>query len=263
MAQQLAIIFSFLALWNSPLMAFFPNSLKATPLTYEVKIHRIEFQNEDGVWKVFADVDDFNNGEDVVMDIASVSAGQAVGVFGQTGFLPPGTYSQMRFVINPSFTAKGAAYDSTRDNTVWLSPDANQVTVTEPQTGAEFTLDTASFVSGNSLAQKLQEIVATPISMPDNTEALEESGMESEVINGITYFYGDMPLSDSNNNLSFTVGTDGVIPAVELDFNVTDRLEFIYEENLNDYVVALQGPDVKISINGVTITSIDDEQQPQ
>lgn len=238
--------------------SFFQNGINTTPLTYQVGIRRIEFRKEDDqTWHTYGEAS-----ADVTMDIASVEAGAAVGTFPQTATLPVGTYDSMRFLINPTMVAKGAVYDSDRDATVWFE-EGQEVEFEDEYLGITLTLMTANFESGNTLTSRLNTIEAVALSMPHEEEAVDLMGMNTETIDGVVYFYGDMPLQNDTQDARFEVDGTGMMPTIQMNFDVTDRLEFVYDEFFEDYLVTLQGPDVTIIVDGVTVVSRNDEDQQQ
>lgn len=242
--------------------AFFgKDGVKTSPLVYKVPIREIEFYREldengeaDGTWFPFGVAT-----EDVIMDIASVEAGAVVGDFPQTEALPQGTYSSMRFLIRPAMTAKGIAYDSSRNNTVWLQ-DGEEVTFTF--NSIEFELMTAAFETGNTVSTREATIEAALVSMPINENALAEMQMDTRTIDGVIYMYGDMPLYNDTQNARFEIDETGTMPTIQLNFDTTNRLEFVWDEFIKDYLVTLQGPDVRIVVDGVEVVSKEDPGQP-
>ncbi len=235
---------------------FFQGSINMTPTVYKVPIRRVDFRNAETLeWVTLADVAEFNNDEDVIMDIASVDAGAVIGTFGEGNVLPDGQYDQMRFIIESVMTTKGAIFDPDRNKIVWLAADTDTEEVTDSFSGFTYLVNLAESEDGTigDLAAKLEAITEAALASPITDDALSND-MIVETINGKTYFDGTMPLVADGVDASFVV-VAGDMPLIQLNFDVTDRLEFYYDSDLDEYVVTLQGPNVTITVDGITVTS--------
>lgn len=268
--KKLAILFSAFTLFLQA-EGFIPGSKNTDPETYTVHIREVSFRNSDAEWVVCANVDDFNGGEDVPMDIASVAAGEDIGIFGPGCTIAAGTYDMMRFKIRTGMTTKGAMnyVDNAQslNDIVWVEDGATQsVTAGDPPNTYKISVNVAGR-SATTVADAAADLAAREallenvvLDSPHNEEAVG-SGFTAEQIGDYFYFEGDMPLGVA----SFTLDADGELPSIKMSFNTAGRLEFFYEVALDAYIVALRGPDVTITIvdpstgETNTVTMTDDE----
>ncbi len=176
------------------------DGVAATPTVYEVTLQKIEFKNQAGTFVSFAE-------GSYTFDIASASAGAAVGSIGAGNFLPLGTYTAARITISRSFVLSGQI------------ADAGSGQPCRTRTGNGFT-NNDSFglvnlgVGTADAAAATRQTLVVPTSTRSNT--LKDNGIEEL---GSTSLRFEVPLS-------FTVAETTGMPSVGVNFNVTNAVKF-------------------------------------
>lgn len=199
-----------------------------TPSVYEVSLKKIEFLNSGGGWVTFAE-----GGFD--FDIASESAGQAVGTFAQGSVLPPGTYSAMRVTVDREFTLRAATADA----------GFGQPCHTETGNPANGTLNGGTITNvgvgaANGTPAGDQD-VPVPVGA-DVTVALTSASIVEAGGPG-----GDLMMTV---NQTFTIPADEAItPSMQIDFDVTNAAELL-TTGVGTCAAFPQPPGIDIAVGG-------------
>lgn len=171
-----------------------------TPSAYEITLKTVEFRQAGGGWVTFID-------GTYTFDIASTTAGAAVGAFATGSSLPNGTYDSMRITLSRTFnmtfaTANAGAGQACRTNT-------------GNGTGPYGGLTNAGSGTVGAVGATLQ---AVPIPTGGTvTTALSGAGFTE--VGGAG---GDIQFSTP---VAFTIDENSTPPAMRIDFDVTNRAE--------------------------------------
>jgi len=185
---------------------YLTGGVKAAPNVYKVTLKKIEFRRSDNSYYTFFDGSS-------QFDIASASAGEAVGTFAQGASLPAGTYNQMRLTVSRIFQLTGSYTNAGSGQPCRTNTGSS----CSGSRGGVSNLCDGATDGGTATEQALY----VPTGGAAST-AIAAAGME-EIGDTAT---GDLrfPVSMSTT----TVSADNTVPpSIRIDFDVADAMELL------------------------------------
>jgi len=185
---------------------YLTGGVKAAPSAYKVTLKKIEFRRSDNSYYTFFDGSS-------QFDIASASAGEAVGTFAQGASLPAGTYNQMRLTVSRIFQLTGSYADAGSGQPCRTSAGNS----CSGSMGGVSSLCDGTTDGGTATEQTVYVPTGGAASTAIVAAGMEEIGDTST---GDLRFPVTMPAT--------TVSADNTVPpSIRIDFDVADAMELL------------------------------------
>jgi len=205
--------------YSETLHAAVAGGTDTTPTVYEVTVTKVEFQRADGTFF------DLNTGN-ILLDIASSLAGQSVGAVAEGVILPAGAYTGMRLTFSRTFGITALIADAGM-GTRGFTTTGNGTTTA----GAITNIGVATAGAGAATKQS--------VDVPDGGDA------DTAIANAGLTEVGTTELQ-MTTPFAFVIEEGDVMPAIQIDFDVTDAVEFA-EPAMGTVIVLPGAPTVTVT----------------
>lgn len=192
-----------------------------TPMTYDIQITKIEFQNDDSDWLIF-----YSGG--TTFDIGSVSPNATIGQVAPGTSLPIDTYVAIRITFDDSFGLTG------------VGTHGGQRMITETGNPAD------QAFAGPGLTN-IGRATKHPVNPPTKQFIpLPQGGVVPGLLAGagMTDLGAQLQLTRAVN---FTIIDTNILPTIRIKFNISNAMEIRYNAP-NQYLVIPLPPSIDITV---------------